>query len=211
MRSPSGRRNVNYSELEVENIQQPSLCCLRCRVISRGTQIQCISLITVAALLSLLGSLTFFGIAGYLVYETVERSFSLFVMAVLFFAETIGFAKYSIDIIMLRRDKCSWHSKRVWVPFFDAYIVSIGITASTTLLPCGMLGDLWHQLYLLDDIYYYLVIVCTATTLLKLITAVVLTSIHVLRVLALQRNLATVPDYENYPYGRNVMPTAPEE
>jgi hypothetical protein len=208
MRSNQGRA---YSELEVESPNQSTSCCLRCRLFTQRTHIHCFSLITVAAVISLLCSLTFFSIAGYLVYETVERSFSLFIMAVLFFAETIAFAKYFIDILMLRRDKSSWHTKRVWVPFFDAYVVSIGITASTTLLPCGMLGDLWHQIYLLTDVYYYLVIVCTATSILKLLTASILTAIHVLRVLALQRNLATVPDYENFPYSRHVLPSAPND
>lgn len=204
--------SVEYSEFQIETLQQQQPYRRRCCFpLCRQAPVRCIPLITLSAGLSLLCSITFFSVTGYLIYHTVERSFSLFIMSVLFFAECLGFGKYFIDILMLRRDEFAWHSKRIWVPFFDSYIIALAITASTTLLPCGMLGDLWNQMYLLSDDAYALVVICAATTLLKLLSASTLTGIHVHRVLGLHDHFETVPDYNNYPFNRTIRPTAPLE
>jgi hypothetical protein len=154
----------------------------------------------------------YFCTAGYLIYIIVERSMALFIAAVVFFLETLLFAKYFIDILLLRREKAKWYAHRVWVPLGDLVVVCMATFTASLLLPCGVVADLWHQLGALDSQQFWLTLSTLGLLLVKLCTAVALTVLHVRRLRALLPATLRVLDPYNYPYNTHIVqPSAPND
>lgn len=163
-------------------------------------------------LISLLASLGFFLVTGYLIWATVERSLVLFLMAVFFFMEMLCFAKYFVDMIMLKREKARWHLARVWVPLVDLVSVLIAAFFESLLLPCGVLADFWHQAGTLDTIYFWMTIQCMVTLIIKLLSTIFLTAIHVRTIKRLLAAKYRVLDPSNFGFTRDIelqVPSAP--
>jgi hypothetical protein len=205
------QQNLGYSELDVETVnQRPSRFRRRFSCECCGRRRCCISPITLAATLSMLCSVSYFCMAGYLIWAIVERSVVLFAMAALFFAETMTFAKYFIEIAMLKHDKAKWHVLRVWIPLSDLFVVSVAVFMASLLLPCGTVADLWHMMGQLESAQFWLVSGSMLTMTIKIITAICLTFIHVSKIITLLPATIRVMDTFNYPWTRQVpAPTAP--
>ena len=204
--SPTRGLNLGYSELELEEVNSTASCCCRQRVnCSRARAL------SITASLSLLGSIGYFGMAGYLIYTIVERSMVLFITAVVFFVETLMFGKYVIDVLMLKRDKPKWHGLRIWIPFADLVAIEAAVFAASLMLPCGTVADLWHQLAALEFTQYWLVLLSMGILGTKLLTAAVLTYMHVTRLRVLLPATVRIVDPYNYPFDTHVRPppTAP--
>lgn len=161
-------------------------------------------LLSLVALISLLASITFFFVTGYLIWTTVDYSMVLFVMAVFFFMETLGFAKYFVDIVLLKREKASWHLARNWVPLADFSCVLAAVFVESLLLPPGALADFVHQLGNLEPVYFWMSIQSCATLLVKLLSAVVLTIVHNRTVKRLLAAKYRTLDPEHFPWSRDV-------
>lgn len=168
-------------------------------------------ILLIITLVSLLGSVSFFLVTGYLIWSTVERTLVLFMMAVFFFMETLCFTKYFVDMILLKQEKANWHLARIWVPLVDLVAVLIAVFLESLLLPCGALADFWHQVYTLEPIYFWMSIQCMATLLLKLVSATFLTIVHQRTVKGLLSARYRIVDPNNYPFTQEIEldPTAP--
>ncbi len=161
--------------------------------------------------LSLLASMTFFVASGYLIWTTVERTAVLFLMAAFFVAETLYFGKYWVNMLMLRRDKLTWHTGWVWFPMTDLVSVLIATFAESLLLPCGALADLWNQFSTLESLYYWLLVQSLATLAVKLITAISLTVLHYRGIMRLARATMRIDDPDNFPHTREIVPSVSTE
>ncbi len=165
-------------------------------------------------LVSLLASVGFFLVTGYLIWTTVERSLVLFLMAVFFFMETLCFAKYFVDMIMLKKEKARWHLARVWVPLVDLVSVLIAAFFESLLLPCGALADFWHQASTLEPIYFWMSVQCMLTLIVKLLSTVFLTVVHVRTIKSLLAAKYRVLDPSNFGFTRDIelqLPSAPPD
>jgi hypothetical protein len=161
---------------------------------------------------SLLCSIGYFCMSGYLIYAIVERNMILFGMAVLFFVETISFGKYFIEMAMQRRDKAKWHAMRTWVPLADLVVICIAVFTASLILPCGTVANLWVLMAQLDSAAFWLVAGSMVILVIKIVTAATLTFVHVNRVVTLLPATTRVLDHFNFPFTRQVIPpTAPPE
>lgn len=166
--------------------------------------------ITMAVSASLLCSIGYFCMSGYLIYALVERSMALFVMAVLFFAETLAFGKYFVDIALQKHDKAKWHVLRVWIPLADLVVICIAVFTASLLLPCGTVSDLWHEMSKLDSIQFWLVSSSMVILFVKIVTSISLTFVHVNKVVTLLPATTRILDPFNFPWTQQVIPpTAP--
>jgi hypothetical protein len=159
---------------------------------------------------SLLCSAGYFCLSGYLIYAIVERSMALFVMAVLFFVETLAFGKYFINVALQRREKAKWHVVHSWIPLADLVVICIAVFTASLLLPCGTVGDLWHQMGQLESIHFWLTTSSMVILIVKIITSICLTYVHVNKVITLLPATTRILDPFNFPWTSQVIPpTAP--
>lgn len=201
-----------YQELDVEPvfIGHTQSCSRRCSDRTRWCRCRGATLLAYTIGISLLCSLLFSALIGLSAFTAIERSFVLFIVSVVFFAETVAFGKYFVDTVRLKRNKLSWHAARCWVPFADFAVVTLASLIASTLLPCGVLADLYNQFYLLDYSAKQLTVTIILGTVLKLISAVALTTAHVRSLRSFQANAVSEMDPDNFPYTRSVAPpTAP--
>lgn len=188
---------------ERRTLSRPSTCWER----SKNNVLRSVTLV------SLLASVGFFLVTGYLIWTTVERSLVLFLMAVFFFMETLCFAKYFVDMIMLKKEKARWHLARVWVPLVDLVSVLIAAFFESLLLPCGALADFWHQVSTLEPIYFWMSVQCMLTLIVKLLSAIFLTVVHVRTIKGLLAAKYRVLDPSNFGFTRDIelqLPSAPD-
>ena len=192
---------ASFIQRERETLSRQPTCWER----SKNNVLRAVSLV------SLLASVAFFLVTGYLIWTTVERSLVLFLMAVFFFMETLCFAKYFVDMIMLKKTKARWHLARVWVPLADLVSVLIAVFFESLLLPCGALADFWHQVYALEPIYFWMSVQCMITLSIKLISTLFLTIIHVRTIKGKLTARYRVLDPTNFPFTQDIelSPTAP--
>lgn len=175
-------------------LSEPNTCWKR----SKKKILRCV------ALTSLLASVGFFLVTGYLVWATVERSFVLFLMAVFFFMETLCFGKYFVDNLLLKKEKARWHLARIWFPFADLNCVLIAAFFESLLLPCGALADFWHQAGTLEPIYFWMSIQCMITLGVKVFSSIYLTVAHSRSIRSMLAAKYRVIDPANFPFTQDI-------
>lgn len=194
--SGGGGSNLTHRQLRavVEHQNQPRVACYRTWKFRFSS----------CTTLSLLASLTFFFMSGYLIWTTAERTVVLFLMAAFFFVETIFFTAYCVDVLLMKRDKLKWHSSRIWFPMTDLVAVLMATFVESLLLPCGTLIGLWNQFSSLEELYYWLLIQTAVTLSVKTITAIALTTMHSRGLARLSNATHRLIDLDNYPHTREV-------
>ena len=185
--------------------------CLFCLDICRLNQGRrrhcCPSCFSLTALLSLFCSIIFFLVNGYVMYNSNRQNIALFCTSVLFVVEILIFVKYCIDIFMLKRNKLSWHIKRATLPLIDLVVVLIASWMTTTLLPCGVISNIYSQIELLAEDQIILIFSTAIAIVFKLVTTVILTFLHIntqLRMMKGDPSFESTFDPEMYPYNQTV-------
>jgi len=142
---------------------------------------------TLAGLISLLASISFFAVTWILAYDLVERNIAFFTLAVFYSVETISFSAYFFGLARLRFVSLRWTIHRIVVPLLDFTLSVVTAFIGSWLLPCGMILDFYNQFYLLNSLQLFSVIVIIVCLILKLVTAIVLTRFHVKLAFSLNR------------------------
>ena len=149
--------------------------------------------------LSGFASLLFFGLVVILMFSRIQHDLVLFVLSVLYCVETLLFFKYYIDIVCLFRMKFRWHANRVWVPLADLCVVTIAAAIAFNLLELDAEGSVIEQLFSTSDQQLFSVVSVAVGLLLKLISALMLTVLHV-RTIKLQPKMDSFVNMETFPY-----------
>jgi hypothetical protein len=151
-------------------------CCCCCRGI------------TLAALSSVLASLSFFAVAWLLATDLVARTFTSFVLAVLYTVETILFLGYFVSLVRLEHITPLWNTRRLLVPSADFILSLTAGFIGSWMLPCNMILDLPAQFHLLSTVQQISVLIVISSLAVKLFSAVVLSLWHLKLVTRLYRD-----------------------
>jgi hypothetical protein len=133
----------------------------------------------VLTLLSLLASLAFFGVSWILAYYAPQRTMSFFGLVAICAVECIVFSYYTVSMLRLSTISPTWNAHRMMLPLFCLFLSLLAAVVASWMLPCGVLLDLYDQLHLLGTAQGVSVIIVLVVLLVKLVTAVILTLVHV--------------------------------
>lgn len=131
------------------------------------------------ALLSLLASLAFFSVSWVLAYYAPQRTMPFFGLVAVCSVECMLFSYYTVSIVRLTSVSAHWNIHRMMLPLSCLFLSLLAAVVSSWMLPCGVLLDLYDQLHLLGTAQGVCVIIVLLSLLLKLVTALLLTFIHI--------------------------------
>lgn len=129
-----------------------------------------------AVVASMLGSITYVGLALYFLFESARSDRILFTLLVLFFVEATLWSFHTIQFICHSKHKSEWHLKIMTIPLWDLIFV-LGITATALQIFCSL--EFTWDVFLDLDVGYQvtLVLICVIVQL-KIISAIILTECY---------------------------------